>query len=103
MVHVAPRAGAWIETFPPSTGSGQAQVAPRAGAWIETDWLFCRDGKWRVAPHAGAWIETWAVRADQLRASRPPRGGVDRNIDDILKLRDLGVAPRAGAWIETKR
>ena len=33
---VAPRAGAWIETFLPLRGRVDRQVAPRAGAWIET-------------------------------------------------------------------
>src|SRR5438309_1714407 len=33
---VAPRAGAWIETYSPSAGYSMAIVAPRAGAWIET-------------------------------------------------------------------
>ncbi len=33
---VAPRAGAWIETFHCSGVIGSALVAPRAGAWIET-------------------------------------------------------------------
>ena len=33
---VAPRAGAWIETQPPSRLHKIPQVAPRAGAWIET-------------------------------------------------------------------
>ncbi len=55
---VAPRAGAWIETFAVIGPAGPVIVAPRAGAWIETDrhsrprWLH------KVAPRAGAWIET---------------------------------------------
>ena len=35
---VAPRVGAWIETYPIEKGSCcRAAVAPRVGAWIETD------------------------------------------------------------------
>ncbi len=33
---VAPRAGAWIETFCTPEVSHGRMVAPRAGAWIET-------------------------------------------------------------------
>ena len=39
--HVAPRAGAWIETFLRGLYSSIGLVAPRAGAWIETSsWAF---------------------------------------------------------------
>ena len=77
---VAPRAGAWIETFvislsvdivmsPPARGRGLkllfAQhslkwkgVAPRAGAWIETPMYPAVVMSSNVAPRAGAWIET---------------------------------------------
>jgi len=33
-------------------------VAPRAGAWIETFILLCLSSLISVAPRAGAWIET---------------------------------------------
>ena len=33
---VAPRAGAWVETYDPETGRKLTVVAPRAGAWVET-------------------------------------------------------------------
>ena len=36
----------------------QAHVAPRAGAWIETSLLHMLVNPLHVAPHAGAWIET---------------------------------------------
>ena len=36
MILVAPRVGAWIETFYAITADGDATVAPRVGAWIET-------------------------------------------------------------------
>ena len=34
--HVAPRAGAWIETLLIRAFASKSLVAPRAGAWIET-------------------------------------------------------------------
>ena len=34
--HVAPHAGAWIETIAVPIVYGKAKVAPHAGAWIET-------------------------------------------------------------------
>jgi len=34
--NVAPRAGAWIETFEITGSRKGVNVAPRAGAWIET-------------------------------------------------------------------
>ncbi len=57
--HVAPHAGAWIETRPGRSGYGSERVAPHAGAWIETP-VSPAGGKvvLMVAPHAGAWIET---------------------------------------------
>ena len=81
MLHVAPHAGAWIETRSGATRSQQGLVAPHAGAWIETisrfssltcPWMSpLMQGRGlkrgssggtphagRVAPHAGAWIET---------------------------------------------
>ena len=37
--HVAPRAGAWIETIQSPRIISFMLVAPRAGAWIETHFL----------------------------------------------------------------
>ena len=34
--------------------------------------------------------------------SRPPRGGVDRNIGNHPQSMTCRVAPLAGAWIETR-
>ena len=61
---VAPRTGAWIETFPPPDCHFiRTAVAPRTGAWIET-WLPSPPRIWRVvAPRTGAWIETAHTRA----------------------------------------
>ena len=41
---------------------GSQHVAPLAGAWIETLQLMWRDWQDRVAPLAGAWIETSYMR-----------------------------------------
>ena len=107
---VAPRVGAWIETFqrlrlsseyimksPIAWGRGSKHfederrsapikwhVAPRVGAWIETlcrGFAYDRTGG-PVAPRVGAWIET-RIRSMSECAKR------------VL------VAPRVGAWIET--
>jgi len=102
-VRVAPFAGAWIETYPPTKQTTRSRVAPFAGAWIET-----------------------LMRSLGMDTSsrRSLRGSVDRNMDFIapatlqhgsLPSRERGskrlsfclrvviprVAPFAGAWIET--
>ena len=56
--HVAPHAGAWIETSYNQPRRDIIIVAPHAGAWIETYHKGLYDGTIYVAPHAGAWIET---------------------------------------------
>ena len=56
-LHVAPRAGAWIEAHRAATTWGGTTVAPRAGAWIEAEQKQPAQGTIRVAPRAGAWIE----------------------------------------------
>ncbi len=38
--------------------SQEIEVAPRAGAWIETYHYYLECVKGKVAPRAGAWIET---------------------------------------------
>ncbi len=79
-LHVAPHAGAWIETLCHQRRQSQDQVAPHAGAWIETYRSFTRISLTNVAPHAGAWIETVKIKC-----------GIETEF----------VAPHAGAWIET--
>ena len=101
-IAVAPRAGAWVETYRaepvivaatshPVRVRGLKRecavleawpqlVAPRAGAWVETrsrprSWPSCY-----VAPRAGAWVETLFPLGQQSMEY---------------------VAPRAGAWVET--
>ena len=59
---VAPRAGAWIETYASETIVLGGEVAPRAGAWIETRFGAIARREIQVAPRAGAWIETHRCR-----------------------------------------
>ena len=97
--HVAPRAGAWIETLDAWHLAQYFTVAPRAGAWIETMALRTILATLLVAPRAGAWIETSKEsqffsahqsppvrgrglklpnrRGHEAGRRRPPCGGVD--------------------------
>ncbi len=102
-----------------------AHVAPRAGARIETT-RTTSTARWRnVAPRAGARIETSRYPPARVsRGCRPPCGGADRNYNSCADyvvnagsppVRGRGskrlwwqalsqerrVAPRAGARIET--
>ena len=56
--NVAPRTGAWIETFTESQKLLAQVVAPRTGAWIETRKAIASLFRYVVAPRTGAWIET---------------------------------------------
>jgi len=47
-VGVAPRAGAWVETFLTTNGSSLISVAPRAGAWVETGEIM----RWTHRPYS---------------------------------------------------
>jgi len=68
LIWVAPRAGAWIETFWEHYKSDLKDVAPRAGAWIETKKCKLNSTEKCVAPRAGAWIET---RKSCLESKKP--------------------------------
>ena len=57
-LHVAPLAGAWIETLHFVCNPFGLFVAPLAGAWIETHFNVDYPLIQIVAPLAGAWIET---------------------------------------------
>ena len=130
------------------TKRGRPHVAPHAGAWIETRTIICclsldcwsrltqarglkpaspsaSAPRRTVAPHAGAWIETSPrTRSRSRRASSrltQARGlkrlllgnGRNRPQSRLTQARGLkpmvrqsmpaapGVAPHAGAWIET--
>ena len=103
IIGVAPRVGAWIETWIGGTGPKTAArshpvwvrglkhlitpirirhgyVAPRVGAWIETLHNCITISFSFVAPRVGAWIETMCKQNIWLC---------------------YHVAPRVGAWIET--
>ncbi len=75
---VAPRVGAWIETFQQIPNLSASLVAPRVGAWIETDKSGHTVCVTKVAPRVGAWIETGLVTGAEARIyRRAPRGRVD--------------------------
>ena len=120
---VALRVGAWIETPCAQPRRQPCAVALRVGAWIET----CRRasmvsvirspsawgrGSKLGGPHPARPPQSRPPRGGVDRnmallmlpcavSSRPPRGGVDRNQRATLtQLRD-DVALRVGAWIET--
>ena len=103
LTHVAPLAGAWIETMPGFAANAPAIVAPLAGAWIETPGTGGSTLVYGVAPLAGAWIETNAAQntASINAKSRPSRArGLKRPWSQSHQHR-AHVAPLAGAWIET--
>ena len=77
-VLVAPRTGAWIETYDRTSRPSRKPVAPRTGAWIETRCRSSPRSHYRVAPRTGAWIETCRGPITVLGpARRSPHGSVD--------------------------
>ncbi len=79
-------------------------VAPHAGAWIETGYRYDGGGVKMVAPHAGAWIETRILFRIHRNATSPPMRGRGLKQGSSLHLPTApGVAPHAGAWIETSQ
>ena len=77
-------------------------VAPRAGAWIETDVAdTLAQRQTGRPPRGGVDRNDNVILRNAFKASRPPRGGVDRNVQYQSPMFPLRVAPRAGAWIET--
>ena len=82
MAHVAPRAGAWIETLD-RTAAGKVNTSRPARA---------RGLKPAVVALVSASVASRPARARGLKRFRPGR----------LSNSYL-VAPRAGAWIETRR
>ena len=52
-------------------------VAPHAGAWVETSLAKPRAALCEVAPHAGAWVETGVLQEESKELpSRAPCGRV---------------------------
>ena len=83
-LYVAPRAGAWIETWQWCNSACLPGVAPRAGAWIETQSNNVGILFFSVAPRAGAWIETRLMTGWLFGGTSPPARGRG------LKLISLG-------------
>ena len=54
---------------------GECHVAPRAGAWIETQVALGKLPGPPVAPRAGAWIETHTGSAMNAMNESPPARG----------------------------
>ena len=77
---VAPRVGAWIETFYEAHIGQEAKSHPVWVRGLKLSMINCQLNKDYVAPRVGAWIETLGMCYSH---SIPP------------------VAPRVGAWIET--
>ena len=123
---VAPRVGAWIETWIFKNKICLTGVAPRVGAWIETKttlalvtcyhqshpvWVRglkqadCKK-EWNTASsRTPCGCVDWNLRlAWQARGSwlsRTPCGCVDWNSSTLSCDAVAMVAPRVGAWIET--
>ena len=81
----------------------RVHVAPHAGAWIETKQWRLVYGDVDVAPHAGAWIETKCYGGSfrKTYGSRPTRARGLKLVEEVDKDDESLVAPHAGAWIET--
>ena len=76
--------------------AGRRHVAPRAGAWIETSCRYCYQTLLvLVAPRAGAWIETYPnMRARLNMESRPVRArGLKRVVAADITGDPAGRAP----------
>ena len=77
-IKVAPRVGAWIETYVITKQQPLQGVAPRVGAWIETPYGHVGTSRRKVAPRVGAWIETILnLTIKTLALSRTSCGCVD--------------------------
>ena len=79
-MNVAPRVGAWIETYNDPIRVGRSQVAPRVEAWIETMRADGGSRRTRVAPRVGAWIETISMCVSRPAARVAPRAGPSRGL-----------------------
>ncbi len=75
--HVAPRAGAWIETQIKSDSSCRRTVAPRAGAWIETSATPARRTGYLSRPARARGLKPRLPCPAGACPSRAPRGRVD--------------------------
>ena len=122
-VRVAPRVGAWIETFPSATatprwwsplawGRGSKRLRgmnflgdhgrPSRGG-VDRNLDRQREARNKAGrPSRGGVDRNDAIAPSRpARPGRPSRGGVDRNHSRWSRCRACPVAPRVGAWIET--
>ena len=76
-------------------------VAPRVGAWIETYLKDVYQPYFLVAPRVGAWIETNKVKEFISPLKSPLAWGRGLKLDTVFTRATNKVAPRVGAWIET--
>ena len=74
---VAPRAGAWIETFSMIPVFPRVGVAPRAGAWIETSIIFTPLLYNKSPPVRGRGLKLKTSKKQKFEKGRPPCRGVD--------------------------
>ena len=83
-------------------GAEAGHVAPHAGAWIETKMPFATRSSARSLPtreRGSKHVDRGGI--DRVEG-RSPRGSVDRNCGWRWTMKPAGVAPHAGAWIETR-
>ena len=75
--HVAPRAGAWIETVMGKRQISKSIVAPRAGAWIETIIMLWVMMKYVSHPVRVRGLKLFEFEKEDNSTSRTPCGCVD--------------------------
>ena len=95
---VAPRVGAWIETYDWCLILRYFLVAPRVGAWIETYAKHVALGLDFVAPRVGAWIETGPtiISATGNRMSHPVWV---RGLKHFDRSGSRGLEPSHPVWV----
>ena len=102
--HVAPLAGAWIETSAATDDRRSSTGRPPRGG-VDRNHIDRREQRSMRAspPSRGRGSKQRPSRSiAPRRAGRPPRGGVDRNRQRAGAAVERRVAPLAGAWIETR-
>ena len=101
---VAPRVGAWIETYLTLADIKLALSHPVWVRGLKQRRKNCREKNCRVAPRVGAWIETLKHSDCTICEKVAPRVGawIETYKQGKIKFA-VGVAPRVGAWIETER
>jgi len=102
-LEVAPRVGAWIETYACAGDNRRGRVAPRVGAWIETVPSAAGSALYQRRTPRGCVDWNWLSGCTgKSGTGRTPRGCVDWNQSSRTGgVKQGRVAPRVGAWIET--